>query len=72
MELKGFDDKKSPVVTIIGGVVAVLVAFWILKRILSTLFLLLQIGVFVVLLVAAAAWANRWLSKRENDKTKPQ
>ena len=72
MELKGFDDKKSPVVTIIGGVAAVLVAFWILKRILSTLFLLLQIGVFVVLLVAAAAWANRWLSKRENDKTKPQ
>lgn len=68
MELKGFDDKKSPVVTIIGAVVAVLVGLWVLKRILGTLFLLAKIAIFLVIVLAIAGSIIRWNNKRNRDK----
>jgi uncharacterized membrane protein len=67
MELKGFDDKKSsPLLGIAGAVVAVLVGIWVLKRILGTIFMLAQIGIFIVLVVAVAGVINKYLNKKKS------
>ena len=65
MELKGFDDKRSPVATIFGAVVALIVALWILKRIIGTLLLLAKIAIVIVIVLAIAAAFIQWSNKRK-------
>lgn len=68
MELKGFDDKKSPLVMIVGAVVALVVGIWILRRIIGTLFLLAKLAVVILLVLVVVAVALRWTDKRNRDK----
>lgn len=68
MELKGFDDKRSPIATIIGAVVALIVALWILKRIIGTLLLLAKIAIVIVIVLAIAAAFIQRSNKRNRIK----
>jgi uncharacterized membrane protein YdjX (TVP38/TMEM64 family) len=68
MELKGFDDKRNPIVTIVGAIVALIVALWILKRIIGTLFLLAKIAIVIVMVLAIIGAYIRWSNKRDRNK----
>ena len=70
MELKGFDDKRSPIVSIVGAIVTLIVALWILKRIIGTLFLLAKIAIVIVMVLAIVGVFIRWSNKRTNNKKK--
>ncbi len=67
MELKGFDDKRNPIVTIVGAIVALIVALWILKRIIGTLFLLAKIAIVIVMVLAIIGAFIRWSNKRDRN-----
>jgi uncharacterized membrane protein AbrB (regulator of aidB expression) len=66
MELKGFDNKKpSPLLTIGGAILALLVAFWVIRRIVGALFRVAIIVIAIALVALAVGSIVRWFNKQK-------
>ena len=55
MNLKSAEDKGSPVPTIIGAIIVLLAGVWLLKRVASAVFWLIQLGV-IALIIGGVIW----------------
>ncbi len=55
MNPKSAEDKGSLLLTIIGAIVALLVGVWLLKRVVSAVFWLIQLGV-IALIIGGVIW----------------
>ena len=64
MNLKSAEDQKSPLLAIVAAIVALLVGVWILKRVVSAVFWLVQLGVIAVI-VGTVIWFVLRVTKRK-------
>ena len=59
------DAQSSRLAVGIGGVVAVLLAIWVILRLVRALFFIVKLGIVVAALVLGAIAVSKALSKRE-------
>lgn len=65
MVQKATDEKKSPLPTIIGAVIALLVGVWVLKRVIGAVFWIVQLGI-VAVVVGGVVWLVLQVTNRKS------